>query len=128
MVRYDVAEPFNAAASYETFLISDLDPDALRLSGGTYDGRYLYFAPSGDNGGTGRIALRYDTMSPFTDSSSWQQLNTQTTMSAGSTTHFDGALFDGAWVYFVPVYWEKPIRFRARSEAWLPEGWNSSFF
>jgi len=59
-------------------------------AGGTFDGRYIYFA------GLGVKIARYDTTGAFDDPASW--LGFGPTPAAG----FAGAVYDGRYVYFVP--------------------------
>jgi len=62
-------------------------------AGGTFDGRYVYFAPS-FNGST--EAMRYDTQGGFELASSWE------TFDPGFTGGYVGACFDGRYVYYAP--------------------------
>jgi hypothetical protein len=59
-------------------------------TGGTFDGRYIYFA------GLGVKIARYDTLGAFDDPASW--LGFGPTPASG----FAGAVYDGRYVYFVP--------------------------
>jgi hypothetical protein len=59
--------------------------------GATFDGRYVYFAPSAYKAAT--VAGRYDTMGNFTSASSWAAYDTGMS--------FTGAVTDGKYVYFV---------------------------
>ncbi len=65
--RYDTTGPFTAAASWTTFDLSTLVPDAgspvAGFWGGSFDGRYVYFVPHNDGLPFGRI-VRYDTTAP----------------------------------------------------------------
>lgn len=63
------------------------------LSGGTFDGQYVYFAPA-----TGSVFVRYDTLGPFGDGASWD-FSAPSSLFAGD---FAGAAFDGTAVYYVP--------------------------
>jgi hypothetical protein len=61
------------------------------FAGGTFDGRYLYFA-----GNAGKVA-RYDTTQPFDAPSAWASY-----APTGASGGLGGAVFDGRYVYFVP--------------------------
>jgi hypothetical protein len=68
------------------------------FSGGTFDGRYVYFA------GRGTVVARYDTTATaasgdaFQSPSSWNEFN----VSGFAPGGFEGAVFDGRYVYFIP--------------------------
>ena len=68
--------------------------------GGTFDGRYMYFAPINDGNGASGKVMRYDAQASFTDASAWSwfDMSIVTTNAKG----FQGAVFDGSYVYFVP--------------------------
>jgi len=61
------------------------------FAGGTFDGRYVYFA-----GNAARVA-RYDTTLAFNAPGAWSNYAPM-----GPTGGFGGAAFDGRYVYFVP--------------------------
>jgi hypothetical protein len=61
------------------------------FAGGTFDGRYVYFA-----GNAGKVA-RYDTTLPFNAPSAWNSY-----APTGASGGFGGVVFDGRYVYFVP--------------------------
>jgi hypothetical protein len=87
-------------------LVVGPDAGACGFAGGAYDGRqYVYFAPTGSQAGIPcDKAYRYDTKSPqgFDAPESWTEFST-TALGAG-THGFEGAVFDGRSVHFVP--WE----------------------
>jgi len=68
--------------------------DEISYSGGTFDGRYVYLAP------TGGPATRYDTHASFVKPSSWERFDTS--QLKGSSNTFAGCAFDGRYVYFAP--------------------------
>eukprot|EP00698_Gefionella_okellyi_P002256 TRINITY_DN1206_c0_g1_i5.p1 TRINITY_DN1206_c0_g1~~TRINITY_DN1206_c0_g1_i5.p1 ORF type:complete len:4563 (-),score=1064.68 TRINITY_DN1206_c0_g1_i5:1590-14723(-) len=68
--------------------------------GGVFDGRFVYFVPA-DNGGFSANLLRYDTVSPFTEYSSWSVFDI---FAIGVMTGYAGAVFDGRFVYIVPMH------------------------
>ncbi len=69
-----------------------------------YDGRYIYYAPYANSSDIfhGRV-LRYDTSLSFTNPSAWTSYEAGNT-SGLATKGFNGANFDGRYVYFVPLY------------------------
>jgi hypothetical protein len=77
-------------------------PQGQGFAGGTFDGRYVYFAPNtfGVSLGSGYlVAGRYDTMGPFGSSASWV---TFSIVYGTPTAQYWGAVFDGRFVYFIP--------------------------
>jgi hypothetical protein len=96
-VRYDTQAPFGAAPSWEAFA----PPGAVNLcgsaGGGTFDGRYVYFAPDGACPGIYAATFtRYDTQGSFSAASSWSAF--------GAGPGFIGAVYDGRYVHFAPAY------------------------
>jgi hypothetical protein len=67
--------------------------------GGAYDGRYVYFVSSGD--ATANWMTRYDTQGSFGAGASWSAFNLSLVNPV--TVIFNGAGFDGRYVYFVPT-------------------------
>jgi hypothetical protein len=107
-IRYDTQGGFDANGSWTTYTVPS---NAIGYQGGTFDGRYVYFAPGEDDGdddaggdGSG-LVLRYDTQGGFTSSASWSSFDT--TKADGSLASeaagYRGAVFDGRYVYLVPV-------------------------
>lgn len=95
--------------NWTTFDTSNLALHAVGFAGGTFDGRYIYFAPTCAatqqvcNSYYETIFVRYDTKQPFMSTSSWQMFNAN---QAGFLTHgnsFQGATFDGEFVYFASI-------------------------
>jgi hypothetical protein len=95
--RYDTTATFDDKASWSTFDLKALDPNAFYYEGGVFDGRYLYFAPTQEKG----FMSRYDTKAAFDDASSWSIFNPIGTDFIDSVASC-GAAFDGTYVYFVP--------------------------
>jgi len=103
-LRFDTMGPFTASASWSTFTPSDhgLGGPVFAYIGGTFDGRYVYFAPlarvSCDYEGE---VLRYDTLGTFTDPSAWAEYDAADD-GAALDGGFGGAAFDGRYVYLAP--------------------------
>jgi hypothetical protein len=91
-------------SSAETMNLSKAFGTAARpipgFAGGAFDGRYLYFAPYSVGLDTSGIAARYDTQADFTSATAWSTFDL-TTLSP-KATGFQGGIFDGRYVYFVP--------------------------
>jgi hypothetical protein len=95
-IRYDTQAAYTQLASWEKFDATTLDPNAAGYSGGGFDGRYIYYAPTYARG----IALRFDTQGAFTAAASWSTFDT-TTINAAAKGYF-GTAFDGRYLYFIP--------------------------
>ena len=85
------------ASSWSTFDMTQVSANARGFAGGTFDGRYIYFAP-----GLYGVVPRYDTTAPFGAASSWSTFDA--TIVDPDPTGFFGAVFDGRYVYFVPSF------------------------
>ena len=68
--------------------------------GGAFDGRYLYFAPFAVGDTASGKAMRYDTQAPFAVAASWTWFDM--TAVHANAKGFEGALFDGRYLYFIP--------------------------
>ncbi len=100
VIRYDTTAPFAEADSYETWDAGDTGGVACSCyDGAVFDGRHVYYVPYGDN----TAVVRYDTESPFDAGASWESRDVAGT-SGLDCRGFDGALFDGRYVYFIPFY------------------------
>jgi len=95
VLRYDTAREFHDRAAWEAF-----DAKALgmkRCVGAVFDGRYVYHVPYDDN----PVCVRCDTRGAFTDRRSWAAFPLAKVRGI-PMTGFDGAFFDGRFVYFIP--------------------------
>lgn len=100
VVRYDTTSDFGPTGRWQWFdlrLVSD-GGGPPQLSGATFDGRYVYFAPGTDESG----AFRFDTSGAFTSPSSWETFSLET-LDPGSKG-YRGAAFRDPYVYFVPSF------------------------
>ena len=100
MLRYDTRRPFREAASWEAHDIRGAtDPPIAMCVGAVFDGRHVYYVPYGDN----TAVVRFDTEAPFDAGAGWESRDVAGT-SGLDCRGFDGALFDGRHVYFIPFY------------------------
>ena len=95
--RYNPAGALNAAASWATFdMATSIDSRAKGFRSAAFDGRYVYFVPY-----VSTVVVRYDTLAP-----SFSQLGAWSSFDMAPVdlpiTGFEGAVFDGRYVYFVP--------------------------
>ena len=100
VTRYDTSQPgafSSAGPAWETFDTTTLDANAKGYSGGSYDFRYVYFAP-GQNG----LALQYDSAAPLGIASSWATFDTTTLTPPASS--FAGAIYSANYgpLLYVP--------------------------
>lgn len=96
---------------------------AVSYQGVAFDGRFLYFAPgyAGKNDSSGLI-LRHDTHGGFHEQDSWTTYDAENTDKL-PTAGFDGAAFDGEYVYFVPLNNGVVLRYDTRSPFAQSDGW-----
>jgi len=71
-------------------------------SGAVTDGRYIYFAPSINDGGWHGEVLRFDTVGVYNDVSSWATFDASAAGVGVNPKGFWGCVFDGRYVYFIP--------------------------
>ena len=97
ILRFDTRNEFESSQSWEAF---DANPLGLELCvGGVFDGRHIYFVPYGIS----KTAVRFDTQGEFTDSMSYETYLIAKTLGQ-KVKGFDGAFFDGKYIYFIPYY------------------------
>jgi hypothetical protein len=97
VARYDTHAGFTDSASWSTFDLGPLGPNAYPFYGGAFDGRYLYFVPTLNS-----ITVRYDTKAAFGDAASWSTFDTAKV--TPGAYGWRGAAFDGRYVYFAPFF------------------------
>lgn len=127
-VRFDTSASFRDTTSWSVYDLADAmaAPTAVKFAGGTFDGRYVYFAPT--NGPFGSlVARRFDTTAgKFDEPTAWSSFDMATLNGVGPdagcarTQQFFGAAFDGRYVYFVPNSCGVLVRFEARSPSAIP--------
>jgi hypothetical protein len=124
--RYDTTARFDDPAAWSTFDLTVTHPAAIGYAGGTFDGRFVYFAPNcnGINGCHG-LASRYDSTARFEDTSAWTTVDLSSL--SPDAQGFFGAVFDGTHVYFIPFNGSTIARFDARTPPLAPRPLASSF-
>jgi antitoxin component YwqK of YwqJK toxin-antitoxin module len=104
---YSSATAFATAANWSTVDVSSaaiLNSASYKgFVGGTFDGRYLYLAPNYNTAADGFVA-RYDTLAAFNLATSWQgvDITSATILNSANYKGFQGTVFDGRYVYYVP--------------------------
>ena len=92
-------QDMTVAARWTTHDLATLDGRLSGFAGAAFDGRYLYLVPF-DDGAVDGLTARYDTQAPFGEGGSWALFDT--TKVNPSSKGFQGAAFDGQFVYFAP--------------------------
>ncbi len=110
-LRLDTREEFKDAAAWDAFDLG-LQQSA---QGAAFDGRYLYLAPgfTGDPKKETEYCanvVRYDTQAPFKNRSSYATVDLKIFLGS-DVGCYDGASFDGRFVYYAPLYNRIAIRY-----------------
>ncbi len=103
ITRYDTQASFTTGSSWTVYDINTYVSSSCKgFIGGTFDGRYVYFAPHHNGSAYHGVTCRYDTTLPFTTASSWSTFNIASIN--GNAVGFTGAAFDGRYVYYTEYY------------------------
>jgi hypothetical protein len=126
---YGTSTAFDINASWSSFDVTPLPGKPQGFFGAAFDGRWVYFAPwlseaSGSPAFSGVLA-RYDTTTTFGVLGSWQSFDMSTL--DPNAVGFQGAVFDGTYVYFIPGTNTTFARFLARTVPAAPP-FASSFY
>ena len=137
VLRYDTRKPFKEPGSWSAH-------DAglpVSHQGAAFDGRHIYFCPghrpvtstsmrgnvpyntATSEGGSGEV-LRYDTQADFKDPAAWCVYDAAGT-SGLPTCYLDGAVFDGTYVYLVPLYHRAVLRHDTRKAFADKDSWRA---
>jgi hypothetical protein len=103
VVRHDTFGEFTDAASWSSYDMKRTSGKTrLGYDGACFDGRHVYFVPYWDGAGDfhGEM-LRYDTLGEFADPESWHVFDASRTEGL-LTVGFNGAAFDGRYIYCAP--------------------------
>ena len=96
-LRYDTQSDFHDNTSWSAHHVGSL---GMKMCvGAVFDGRHVYYVPYGQT----TSAIRYDTRKPFGEGSSWSVFDV-TTVPDLPISGYDGALYDGRYIYYVPYY------------------------
>ncbi|MBS0625613.1 MAG: hypothetical protein JSS32_06150 [Verrucomicrobia bacterium] len=102
LLRYDTTVNFSASSSYAVFDMTTVQSNSVGFSGGAFDGKYVYLVPFATAVSyTGQIT-RYDTTSSFTSAANYSVFDLRNLNA--SACGFNGAIFDGRYVYFIPYF------------------------
>ena len=96
VLRHDSQGDFDDPAAWQAL---DASVHGMGMCvGAVFDGRYVYYVPYAHSN-----AVRYDTRGDFKDPDSWEAYDAAGT-SGLHTKGYDGAAFDGQYVYYIPFY------------------------
>ena len=98
VLRYDSKGPFDDQESWTAYNVTQLGVN--QCVGSVFDGQYLYLVPYGRT----RVVVRYDTRAEFNNAKSWESYDAAGT-DALYTIGYDGGIFDGRYVTFIP-FWD----------------------
>ena len=104
VLRYDTTEEFRDVTSWAAYSpkANGIGYDPSGFNGGLFDGRYVYFIPYQNSGGSHGEFLRYDTTGEFSDADSWRVFNPSQNGVGVDPVGFVGGAFDGRYLYFAP--------------------------
>ncbi len=122
LLRLDTRGEFKDPKSWDAY---NIGPDQSG-QGCAFDGRYLYLCPGYHGNPNGNQLdcgnfIRYDTTRPFKDAASYQSIEVKPFLGEGAGT-YDGAAFDGRYVYFVPLS-SYPVRYDTHGRFDDPASW-----
>ncbi|MCC6526015.1 MAG: hypothetical protein IT373_25435, partial [Polyangiaceae bacterium] len=100
VARFDTASAFDSMSSWATFDVSTVNAAARGFSGAAFDGQFVYFAPLFNGTAYHGTVARLDTQASFGAAASWSTFDVSTVNAAA--LGYDGAAFDGRFVYLVP--------------------------
>ena len=122
-LRYDTHCDFTNANGWASFDASETG--GLKCSGyagAAFDGRFVYYVPSGEPWDHHGNALAYDTQKPFVDSNSWMAVSLTNLLGAG-TSAFYGAVYDGTYLYYAPMKGSpagRVVRYKTKMPCGIP--------
>jgi hypothetical protein len=99
VARYDTTRDVSNIGNWVAFDVTNVSPAATFFNGAVFDGRHVYLVPAGL--GQPPVVARYDTTASFGDVASWAVFDLSKTSPPG--TAFFGGVFDGRYVYLVPL-------------------------
>ena len=102
--------------------------DVKGFVGAAFDGRYIYCSPWWKEGTQSGRILRYDTKQPYSNGDSWLVYDAESEDGHNDIRGLEGAVFDGTYVYFVPLhrdgrYYATVLRYDTRGEFSDSDSW-----
>ena len=124
MHRYDTHKNFKDKAAWEAF---DLEIPMSHQSAG-YDGRYIYICPGYEYGDDKKslvessLVIRFDTKGGLKDMASYTTFDVEK-ISPLAYGNYDGAAFDGRYMYFIPLGSGVPVQYDTTQDFQDVESW-----
>ena len=119
-LRYNTQEGFTDPNAWQAYDIGYRHS----YQSAAFDGRNIYFTPGYDAGGGSAKVLRYDTHGSFTDAGSYTRYDAGNT-SGLKSVNYDGAAFDGRYIYYVPYAHSVVVRLDTRGDFTSATSWSS---
>jgi hypothetical protein len=126
VLRYDTLGSFTNALAWEAYSAAEdgIGEPLKGFGGGAFDGRYIYCIPYHNSEHQYGEILRYDTRRPFAERMSWEVFWPRGEDIGSDPEGFQGAVFDGRYLYCVPHadggYGGEVLRFDARRPRRIP--------
>ncbi|NKB68653.1 MAG: hypothetical protein GKR89_16440 [Candidatus Latescibacteria bacterium] len=123
ILRLDTLGDFSAPSSWNAYDVGE----AHSQQSAAFDGRYIYFSPGFYNDPkseadySGQV-IRADTQGPFKNPASYTSVDLTRLLDPRAAC-FDGAAFDGRYIYLVPLYDAYAVRYDSRSDFADPTAW-----
>ncbi|MCD6308243.1 MAG: DUF2341 domain-containing protein, partial [Candidatus Latescibacteria bacterium] len=123
LLRYDTHGGFKNPESWAAY---DMGVDISKQSA-AFDGRFIYFCPGYGHAPDGSLAdspliIRYDTKLGFKDPESYRVVDVSKLVRERAG-NYDGAAFDGRYVYFVPLVSAVVLRYDTRGDYGAASSW-----
>ena len=121
--RYDTHKDFKDSESWEAF---DIGVNQTHQAAG-FDGRYIYLCPGYRINKNNKVVscsnvIRFDTKAPLKDTDSYNFFDVSTVTDI-ETGNYDGAAFDGRYMYFVPLVSGVIIRYDTKGNFRDKKNW-----
>lgn len=125
VIRHEPSETFDGG--WSAFDIgAQVDPEAVGMFGGAFDGTHVYFAPYA-LGATptfvcNSTVARYDTRAPYGSPQSWLTFDLLSAF-GGNACGFQGAIFDGRSLYLIPFRLSTLVRYDTAASFVVNTSW-----
>ena len=88
--------------------------DVAYAASSVFDGRYMYFGTQ-----SSATFLRFDTQGQFAVAGDWTTMSESTVLGAARSNAFNGIIFDGRYVYYVPDFSDTFLRFDTKGTSFV---------
>lgn len=121
--RYDTHRGFKNSGSWEAF---DIGVNQTHQAAG-FDGRYIYLCPGYRINESNTVVscsnvIRFDTKAPLKDRDSYEFFDVSATTDL-RTGNYDGAAFDGRYMYFIPLVSGAILRYDTKGNFQNKKNW-----